>query len=197
MTPILLASASPRRRQFLAELGFMFEVRPADVDESMRPGEAAVPYAMRVARTKAMAVAADSGVIVLAADTVVAVDGELFGKPADESDFRRMMARLSGATHEVVTAVAARAGDGRLLERQVSTRVTFRPVGRAEIDWYWATGEPRDKAGGYALQGRAGAFVTRIEGSHTNVIGLPLPETVALLDEAGAPAPWSVAARVA
>ncbi len=191
MPPLLLASASPRRRQFLLELGFDFRVVPSNVDESAKEGEDAVTYAARVARSKAVAASGNTpGAVVLAADTVVALGGELFGKPADEGDFKRMMSRLSGATHDVITAVAARVIGGPTFERHVATRVTFRTLGDDEVAWYWATQEPKDKAGGYAIQGKGGAFVTRIEGSHSNVVGLPLPETLELLEAAGVRAPW-------
>lgn len=192
MPPLLLASASPRRRQFLLELGFDFRVVPSNVDESVKAGEDAVTYAVRVARSKAVAAAGNTpGAVVLAADTVVALGGELFGKPTDEADFQRMMSRLSGATHDVITAVSARVIGGEMFERHVATKVTFRSLGEAEIAWYWATQEPKDKAGGYAIQGKGGAFVTRIEGSHSNVVGLPLPETLELLEAAGVKAPWN------
>jgi septum formation protein len=125
---------------------------------------------------------------VLAADTVVVVDGLLLGKPADAVDAKRMLALLSGREHEVVTAVVL-ARTGERLDRVVSTRVTFLALGESQIDWYVATGEPFDKAGGYGLQGRAAAFISTIAGSHTNVIGLPLAETCELLDRAGL-APW-------
>lgn len=190
MPTLLLASGSPRRRQFLTDLGFAFRVSPAGIDESVRPGEHAKVYAARLARTKAEAPReAPADAVVLAADTVVTLGGEIFGKPENQADFRRMMGRLSGATHEVITAVAVRSSSATL-EAQVSTRVTMRALTAAELDWYWASGEPTDKAGGYALQGIAGAFVTRVDGSHSNVIGLPLVETISLLEQAGVRPPW-------
>lgn len=190
MPTLLLASGSPRRRQFLTDLGFAFGVSPAGIDESVLPGEHAKVYAARLARTKAEAPReAPHDAVVLAADTVVTLGGEIFGKPESAADFRRMMGRLSGATHEVITAVAVRTSSATL-EAQVSTRVTMRALTAAELDWYWASGEPTDKAGGYALQGIAGAFVTRVDGSHSNVIGLPLVETIALLEQAGVRPPW-------
>lgn len=190
MPPLLLASASPRRRQFLLELGFEFRLVPTHLPEDVRQGEAAEEYVVRIARAKAQAAPGDvPAAVVLAADTAVVVDGEVLGKPVDEADFRRMMQLLGGRTHEVMSAVAVRkAGETR--HRLVRSRVTFRSLGDAEMSWYWATGEPQDKAGGYALQGRGGAFVTSMEGSHSNVIGLPLVETLELLEAAGVPPPW-------
>lgn len=191
MPSLLLASASPRRRQFLLELGFSFELVAAPTDETPRDGEPADQLARRLAREKAAAALTSlPGAVVLAADTVVVLDDEPLGKPRDEADFRRMMRALSGRTHEVVTGVAARVIGGETYDDAVHTRVTFRPLDDAQIDWYWATGEPHDKAGGYAIQGRAGAFIERIDGSHSNVIGLPLVETLALLERAGISPPW-------
>lgn len=192
MSVLLLASGSPRRRQFLLELGFDFRVVPSNADESVKAGEEALAYAQRVARVKAAhASGSIPGAVVLAADTVVTIDGEILGKPADEADFTRIMRSLSGRTHEVITAVVARVIGGETFERAVSTQVSFRSLGPDELAWYWATNEPKDKAGGYALQGRGGAFVSRIEGSHSNVIGLPVPETLELLASAGIKPPWA------
>ncbi len=191
MPPLFLASASPRRKQFLLEMGFDFRVVRSRADEAVQEGETAQEYARRVARAKAVnASGATDSAVVLSADTVVVQEGEILGKPRDEGDFRRMMGKLSGAAHEVVTAVVARVIAGPTFERLVSTRVWMRPLSEQEIAWYWATNEPRDKAGGYALQGKGGVFVTRIEGSSSNVIGLPLAETLAMLEEAGVKPPW-------
>jgi septum formation protein len=185
---LTLASASPRRRELLAALGFQLEVRPAHADESPRPGEAAEPYARRVAREKARAV---DGQVVVAADTTVVVDGEILGKPRDADDAARMLRRLSGRTHQVMTSVCVRRPAIRLeLDLVASTEVEVVPLPEAAIAWYVATGEPLDKAGAYAVQGRFGAFVRAVRGSITNVIGLPLDETLALLARAGVPAPW-------
>ncbi len=189
---LVLASGSPRRRQFLTDLGFQLDVQPSNADESVLQGEAAVSYALRVAHAKAAHVAAlRPGEVILAADTVVSAADDILGKPEDAIDFQRIMMRLSGRTHAVTTAVVVRARDRRVYETTVCTEVTFRVLSAAEIDWYWASGEPRDKAGGYALQGRGGVFVSEIHGSHSNVIGLPLVETLALLTEAGVTPPWA------
>lgn len=192
MPPLVLASGSPRRRQFLTDLGFDFQVVPSNADETQLAGEPAAIYAQRLARSKAAAVAKQvPGSVVLAADTIVVRDGEVLGKPENEADFRRMMQLLSGRTHDVITAVAIHRPDGHHAEIAVDTRVTFRTLSEGEIRWYWHTGEPKDKAGGYAIQGKGGAFITTISGSHSNVIGLPLVETLTLLESAGVRPPWS------
>ncbi|MFM2152709.1 MAG: hypothetical protein RL199_1144 [Pseudomonadota bacterium] len=192
MPKLLLASGSPRRRQFLADLGFTFEVVPSQADESVQSGETPEAYVRRVARAKSVP-GADlaAGTVVLACDTVVTRDGAILGKPQGARDFARMMALLSGATHRVLSSVVVRAVGGESFEATVGTDVTFRPLSPAEVDWYWATGEPRDKAGGYALQGLGAAFIERIDGSHTSVIGLPLVETLDLLGRAGVTPPWT------
>jgi septum formation protein len=187
---LLLASGSPRRRELLARAGVAFEIRPADVDESAHPGEAPELYASRLARAKAHAVAArcaaDAPRWVLGADTVVVHGGRLYGKPAGADDAARMLGELQGHTHRVLTAVTLARSDGSALrEVRVESRVTLRTASAPEIRAYVATGEPLDKAGAYALQGEGGRFVLRIEGSRSNVIGLPLDETLALLQEAG------------
>ncbi len=198
---LVLASQSPRRRELLSQLGVALEVRPADADEAVLPGEAARDYVLRVAREKARTVA---GEVVLAADTAVVLRGEVLGKPADPADARRMLAMLSGTRHEVLTAVCVRrnapgaplaGGDapGVPTEREalVATAVRFRALTEREISWYVATGEPLDKAGAYALQGAGGVLVEAVEGSVSGVVGLPLVESVALLAAAGFPLPWS------
>jgi len=187
---LVLASQSPRRRELLAQLGLFPEVRPALTDETPRPGEAPRDYVLRVAREKARAV---GGEVVLAADTAVVLGGEILGKPRDAEDARRMLRALSGTRHEVLTAVCVRRAEGALgieLDAVVATAVRFLPLGPREIDWYVATGEPLDKAGAYALQGAGGAFVAAVEGSVSNVVGLPLAETAALLGRAGVALPW-------
>lgn len=194
-TRLVLASASPRRRELLGQLGLAFDVSAADIDETPHPGEAAPAYVLRLAREKARTVAARTpGAWVLAADTTVVLGEELLGKPRDEAEVREMMGRLSGRTHEVQTGVAL-AGPGTEhpgeFSRVVRTRVTFRPLSAGEIAWYASTGESLDKAGGYAIQGKGGFLVAGIEGSPTNVIGLPLGETLELLARAGVPLPWS------
>ncbi|MBM7114967.1 Maf family protein [Archangium primigenium] len=189
-TQLVLASASPRRRELLGQLGLVFEVSAADIDETPTAGEEAGAYVLRLAREKARAVAARRpGAWVLAADTTVALDGMLLGKPQDEAEARGMLTRLSGRTHEVHTGVAL--VGARMTSVLVRTRVTFRSLGSEEIAWYAATGEPLDKAGSYAIQGKGGFLVASVEGSPTNVIGLPLGETLALLGQAGVPLPWS------
>ena len=182
MAAFVLASASPRRRELLAQVGLFPEVRPSHVDETPEPGEAPEAYGLRVARAKAEA--ADVNGAVLAADTEVVIDGRCLGKPTDEADARGMLAGLAGRAHHVLTAVALRTEQGVLTEL-VRTEVRFRALGEDEIARYVATGEPMDKAGGYGIQGRAGALVASVHGSYTNVIGLPLPETLALLARGG------------
>jgi len=185
---LTLASASPRRRELLGGLGFELEVRPAHADESVRAGEPPRDYVRRVAQAKARAVV---GELVLAADTTVAVDGQILGKPADAGDAARMLRLLSGRTHEVISAVCVRRPALRLeFSAVVATEVDVAPLDDRTIAWYVATGEPLDKAGAYAVQGRFGAFVRGVRGSVTGVIGLPLDETLALLRRAGHPLPW-------
>ncbi len=180
MTPVVLASASPRRRQLLAWVGVEVDVRPSDIDETLLEGEAPVAYATRLARTKAEA-AAHEGVVV-AADTVVHLDGAVFGKPVDRADGAQILGALSGRWHAVTTAVCVRRGEARALFA-VTTRVRFRSLSAAEIAAYLETGEADDKAGAYGIQGRAGAFVAEVAGSWTNVMGLPVEETLAALAE--------------
>jgi septum formation protein len=186
---LILASASPRRAELLAAAGIPFDVRPARIDESVRSGEDAAAYASRVAAEKAQAVHAHSDSRpVLAADTVVVIDGQILGKPANVDDAKRMLQLLSGRTHEVLTAVVLINGPGRAFLSQTGvevTRVEFAPLDRGEIDWYVATGEPLDKAGGYAIQGLASRFVRRIEGSYSNVVGLPVSLVYAMCSRAG------------
>lgn len=183
----VLASASPRRRELLADLGLAFEVRPADIDESVQPGESGPVYVERLARAKALAVA-DTDELVLAADTTVDLDGDLLGKPVDADDARSLMRRLSDSTHHVHTGVAAVivSDDGpHVASTVVTTAVTFAPVPDEWIDWYIDTGEPFDKAGGYGMQGAAAIFVHRIDGSPSNVIGLPLDAVATLVARLG------------
>jgi septum formation protein len=186
---LILASASPRRRELLERLGLVLEIAPAAVDETAHPGEKPVDYARRVAAAKCDAVAdglaAGRELAVLGADTTVVIEDAILGKPADDADARAMLARLAGRRHEVVTAYTLRAG-GRRLERAVTTLVAMRALQPAEIDAYVASGEGRDKAGAYAVQGIAAAFVTELRGSLTNVIGLPLCEVLADLLALGA-----------
>lgn len=184
-SPLILASASPRRTQLLQELGVAHVVRPADIDETPRAGEPALSYVRRMAATKAAAgVALAGGGAVLAADTIVVAQGQILGKPRDRRDGLAMLARLSGCTHQVATAVCLRDGV-RQSAACVTTRVSFRSVSVQEAEGYWATGEPKDKAGGYGIQGAAANFVSRVDGSYSSVIGLPLVETRALLCSLG------------
>jgi septum formation protein len=187
---LVLASQSPRRRELLGQLGVALDVRPANADEAVHPGEPPRDYVLRVARDKARAVEGD---LVLAADTAVVLGAEVLGKPADGDDARRMLRALSGTVHEVLTAVVVRRtrpAPVLELDAVVATEVRFAPLGPGEIDWYVATGEPLDKAGAYAIQGAGGAFVLGVAGSVSNVVGLPLTETAALLRRAGFPLPW-------
>ncbi|MDP1829880.1 MAG: Maf family protein [Archangium sp.] len=177
---LTLASASPRRRELLSHLGVAFEVAPADLDESLIPGEHAASYVERLARAKARGPG-----LILAADTSVVIDDEVLGKPGTDPILgATMLRRLSGRAHQVMTGIAV-SGPTGLNSRVVVSEVHFRKLSNHEIDWYVGTGEGADKAGGYALQGRAGAFITSIVGSPSNVIGLPLAETVGLLRAAG------------
>lgn len=188
-TALVLASASPRRRDLLSQLGLRFTVAAADIDETPLAGEAADLYVLRLAREKARTVAERfPGTWVLAADTTVALGAELLGKPSSPAEAREMLTRLSGRTHAVYTGVALA---GRAMESMVvRTGVTFRTLSAGEIDWYANTGEPLDKAGAYGMQGKGSFLVSGIEGSPTNVIGLPLGETLELLMRAGVPTPW-------
>jgi septum formation protein len=191
MNRLILASTSPRRAELLRQIGVAFEQRAVEVDEAPRPGEVAAETALRLAVAKARAgrtlVGAERAV--LAADTLVSIDGEALGKPRDRDDFFAMLRRLSGRRHEVYTAVALAWEDGIKSFLSVS-HVDFRPLLDAELAAYWETGEPQDKAGGYAIQGLAAIFITHLEGSFSGVMGLPLFETAELLQQAGIPL-WS------
>jgi septum formation protein len=211
---VYLASGSPRRRELLAQIGVAFKVLAAAVDETVLRGETPEAYVARLARAKAaagLAVAATGGVgpagaggltggrpfsvgngaaaPVLAADTAVILDGAILLKPVDRANAERMLLALSGRTHEVLTAVALASADG--VEARLSrSEVTFRGISGAEVQAYWDTGEPHDKAGGYAVQGRAAVFIKCLRGSYSGVMGLPLCETAELLELAGVPR-WS------
>jgi septum formation protein len=183
-----LASASPRRRELLDQIGVRYEARPVEVDESRQPREAPRDYVTRLARAKAETAwnlfEPDTVRAVLAADTAVVLGDLILGKPRDRADALAMLGKLSGRAHEVLTAVALRTARG--LESRVSaSRVTLRALEAGEIERYWDTGEPRDKAGAYAIQGRAAMFVESLEGSYSGVMGLPLFETAELLNRAG------------
>jgi len=181
----VLASASPRRRELLGRLVDAFEVVPADADETPPEGAGPQEAAVAIARRKALVVLARTGGVVLAADTIVAAtDGEFLGKPADADDARRILGKLSGTTHRVVTGVVVADADG-VRTASDTTLVTMRNLSPREIDDYVATGECFDKAGAYAIQETADRFVTRLEGSFTNVVGLPLETVAPLLRSAG------------
>ena len=181
----MLASASPRRRELLAGLGLTPPVRPVEVDETPLDGEPAADCVLRLARAKAAA-RVGAGELVLAADTLVVLDGEILGKPAGPAEARRMLARLAGRDHLVMTGVAVRDGDsGREASAVETTRVTVGALGEARIADYVATGEPLDKAGAYAIQGLGALFVEAVDGNYSNVVGLPLPLTRRLVAELG------------
>ena len=184
-----LASASPRRRDLLASIGVTVEVHPVDIDETPHPDETPQAYVRRLARDKALAGAASSSLPTLGSDTAVVLDGQIFGKPRDQAHAAAMLTALSGNTHEVLTAVAV-CGPAGVLECCVTSLVTLRQISAHEMARYWATGEPADKAGGYAIQGLAAVFVAEMRGSHSAVVGLPLYETAGLLTQHGVPL-WS------
>lgn len=184
---LILASASPRRLALLGQVGISpDDVVPTDVDERPLKGEKAQPMAQRLAREKAEAArVTDENTFVLAADTIVAVGRRILGKAADEAEARKMLGLLSGRRHRVTTGIALITPLGKLVTRSVTTAVIFKRLSEAEIDAYIASDEWRDKAGAYAIQGRAGALVKGINGSYSNVVGLPLMETIGLLEAHG------------
>jgi septum formation protein len=182
---LVLASSSPRRSELLRQVGLDFEIRPADIDESVHADELSIDYVQRLSDQKAAAVAR-VGEIVIAADTTVTIDGEILAKPLDGDDARRMLRLLSGNVHRVYTGVTVLTPGGTRFQtvartRVVSTAVTFVELDDEMLDWYIKTGEPDGKAGGYAIQGAGGSLVERLDGSVTNVIGLPLAETLAMI----------------
>lgn len=181
--PLVLASRSPRRRQLLEMLGIPIVVASTDVQELRLPRESPGAYARRLARDKARAA---PGALVLGADTIVVVDGDVLEKPADAEDALRMLRRLQGRTHEVITAIALIA-HGRTFEASDTTKVTFRPADDDFLRAYVATGEPMDKAGAYGIQGYGGALVERIDGDFFSVMGLPVRLVLDLLKQAGQP----------
>ena len=199
---LILASGSPRRRDLLASIGIQCEVAPVDIDETPQANESPEHYVLRLAREKAQAGFAalaqrtagqTAGRRVLGADTALALDGRILGKPRDEADAREMLLSLSGRSHQVLSGVALCHGDAgrdmRCASELVESRVTFRTITSEEAARYWATGEPADKAGGYAIQGLGAVFVSHLEGSYSAVVGLPLHETAELLSKAGVQ-PW-------
>ncbi|WP_431688258.1 Maf family protein [Hahella sp. NBU794] len=185
---LVLASGSPRRREMIAGLGCEFSIASADIDESVLPSEAAADYVERLARDKAKTVFEarkdQQDIVVLGADTTVVAGGDILGKPVDFEDAQVMLRRLSGTWHEVLTSVALVAEEGCKVTTTLS-RVRFRELSEQEIQRYWDSGEPADKAGAYGIQGLAGSFVERVEGSYSSIVGLPLCETVVLLKEFG------------
>jgi len=182
---IILASGSPRRRELLAAAGLSVEVDPVNADESVYAGEAPAAYVERVAIAKAtIGARRHPDAAVLGGDTTVVVDGHIFGKPEDDGDARQMLERLSGRPHDVLTGVAL-AWRGAMRARVEKTTVWFRPLSAHDIAWYVASGEPRDRAGAYAIQGLASRFIPRIDGSYGNVVGLPVTAVLALLEDAG------------
>jgi septum formation protein len=186
---LILASASPRRRELLTQAGYRFEVQPSSIPEARRPGEDAIRFATRLAREKAEEIFArhtpsTTPVMVLGADTVVVCDGEIMGKPADGADATRMLLLLSGRTHQVVTGVAVVWDVGSAEVAAEMTQVTMRTLSPEEVAAYVASGEPMDKAGAYAIQGYAGRWIPRISGCYFNVVGLPLALVTSLLEGA-------------
>lgn len=181
---IILASGSPRRRELLQQVGVVFEVKVFEIDESVLPDEVPTAYVRRLAESKARAAQAHlpADDLVIAADTTVTIAGQILGKPVDQADAFAMWQQLSGQTHQVYTAVAVGCGE-RLLSVVVATAVQMLPLSDEQMQAYWDSGEPVGKAGGYAIQGRAAAFIPRIDGSYSNVVGLPLVETLQLLEQ--------------
>ncbi len=187
--PLILASASPRRRELLHNAGLRFRVIPSQTEEEVRPGEAPHNYVRRTARDKARAVARDHPAAwILAADTIVEIDSQILGKPRDEADGRRMLGLLSGRQHRVMTAFVVLGAEHRV-ERLVTSTVCFKPLSEAQIGAYLASGEPADKAGAYAIQGQGRALVADMQGSYTNVVGLPMDEVLACLQALGIQTP--------
>jgi septum formation protein len=183
---LILASGSPRRRELLTRARVDFEVVKSELEEIRRPQESAHDYALRMAREKALAVSARHPQrFVLGADTVVECEGAILEKPIDAHDAQRMLAALSGNTHTVVTAFAIVSNEKIIASAAILSRVTFRALGAAEIATYIATGEPFDKAGAYGIQGIGGGFISRVEGSRDNVMGLPTEEVIAALRRHG------------
>jgi len=182
ITNLILASGSPRRKILLEQLAIIFEIEPPDVDESLVIGEAPEVYVTRLSDKKAQTIAEkhDGEAVILAADTTVVLRGNILGKPESKEHGLQMLNDLSGTKHDVLTGVSICNGH-RAETFCVKTEVTFRQLGKKEIDWYWGTGEPHDKAGSYGLQGAGAAFVASLKGSYSNVIGLPLSETVLML----------------
>jgi septum formation protein len=191
---LVLASGSPRRAELLEAAGYAFEVRAADVDESLLPGESPRDYVRRLAIAKSAATRerlvghptadSDGRLVIIGADTAVIVDEEIMGKPSDDEDAGRMLRRLSGRAHQVLTGISVRTAERQVVEVE-ETLVFFRRLAEAEVSWYLASGEGRDKAGAYAIQGLASRFIPRIEGSYSNVVGLPIERLAGLIGSLG------------
>ena len=198
MNSLYLASGSPRRRELLTQIGVPFTVVSAAIDETPLTNETPVSYVERLARGKATAGFAalehTTGACVLGADTAVIVDGKILGKPVDQADALAMLTALAGREHEVLTAIALTDGQ-RCETRCVSSRVLFREISVEEATTYWHSGEPHDKAGGYAIQGLGSVFVAGLNGSYSAVVGLPVCETAQLLDQFGIPCWQNITAR--
>lgn len=197
MAELFLASASPRRRELLAQIAVPCVTQIASIDETPLPAEPAAVYVERLALEKARAglraLGERADAVVLGADTAVVLDGRILGKPADFVESREMLLSLSGRSHQVMTAVAL-VGAGRESSRVVTSEVSFRTLGEAEIAAYWASGEPCDKAGSYGIQGLAAVFVNHMQGSYSAVVGLPLCETAEMLGQFGI-ACWQLPAQ--
>jgi len=176
---LVLASASPRRAELLTQIGLKFEIHAVDIDETPLVGELAEEYVTRLAINKAHSINQQTDTVVLGSDTTVVINGEILGKPSNKQDTLRMLRLLSNNTHQVLTSVAV---TGEHTSSVVSKSfVTFAKISEKELEWYWSTGEPKGKAGAYAIQGKAAVFITRLEGSYSGVMGLPLHETKKLL----------------
>lgn len=196
MTTLYLASASPRRRELLAQIGVSFTTHVVPIDETPQPGEAPAAYVERLALAKAQAALGTlddrHDAVVLGSDTAVVLDGRILGKPVDREDALATLAALSGREHQVLTAVAL-VSDARAEARVVASTVRFKALDRTQLEAYWATGEPRDKAGSYGIQGLAAVFVSQMQGSYSAVVGLPLCETAELLAQFAIPC-WQTTA---
>ncbi|UUD65555.1 septum formation inhibitor Maf [Pseudomonas seleniipraecipitans] len=190
MATLYLASASPRRRELLTQIGVPFLTQVVPIDETPQAGESPATYVERLARAKAAAVLSilpeRDGAVVLGSDTAVVLDGRILGKPVDRADALATLAALSAREHQVLTAVAL-ISETRAAARVVTSTVRFKPLSQTQIEAYWATGEPRDKAGSYGIQGLAAVFVSQMQGSYSAVVGLPLCETAELLAEFAIP----------
>lgn len=187
---LYLASASPRRAELLRQIGVQFKTLSTDIDESAQAGESALDLAMRLSRQKARQARRQlknlkSGDVILAADTLISVDQHILGKPSSPQDCARMLRQLSGRSHQVISAIALLNSDGRLVQASSCNDIRFRALDDGEIEQYCASGEPMDKAGSYAIQGRAAIFIEHLDGSYSSVMGLPLFETAQLLQQFG------------